>query len=62
MSGQIGLGKTNFQAKNLYAEAGYGADHPTLEISYNTLDSHKKIAVAIASMWERNTGRKCNCS
>ncbi len=41
------------EAKNLYAEAGYGADHPlTLEISYNTLDSHKKIAVAIASMWK----------
>lgn len=41
------------KAKNLYAEAGYGPDHPlTLEISYNTLDSHKKIAVAIASMWK----------
>lgn len=45
------------EAKNLYAEAGYGADHPlTLEISYNTLDSHKKIAVAIASMWKETLG------
>lgn len=45
------------QAKKLYAEAGYGANHPlTLEISYNTLDSHKKIAVAIASMWKEILG------
>ncbi len=45
------------EAKNLYAEAGYGPDHPlTLEISYNTLDSHKKIAVAIASMWKETLG------
>ncbi|RTL12640.1 MAG: peptide ABC transporter substrate-binding protein [Neisseriaceae bacterium] len=45
------------QAKKLYAEAGYGANHPlTLEISYNTLDSHKKIAVAIASMWKEIFG------
>lgn len=45
------------EAKKLYAEAGYGADHPlTLEISYNTLDSHKKIAVAIASMWKETLG------
>jgi oligopeptide transport system substrate-binding protein len=45
------------EAKKLYAEAGYGPGHPlTLEISYNTLDSHKKIAVAIASMWKETLG------
>lgn len=45
------------EAKKLYAEAGYRPDHPlTLEISYNTLDSHKKIAVAIASMWKETLG------
>ena len=45
------------EAKKLYAEAGYGPNHPlTLEISYNTLDGHKKIAVAIASMWKEILG------
>jgi oligopeptide transport system substrate-binding protein len=45
------------EAKKLYAEAGYGSNHPlTLEISYNTLDGHKKIAVAIASMWKEVLG------
>jgi oligopeptide transport system substrate-binding protein len=45
------------EAKKLYVEAGYGSNHPlTLEISYNTLDGHKKIAVAIASMWKEVLG------
>lgn len=44
-------------ARKLYAKAGFSAAKPlTLTISYNTLDSHKKIALAIASMWQSGLG------
>lgn len=44
-------------ARELLAEAGYNSTHPlNLTISYNTLDSHKKIALAIASMWQEGLG------
>jgi len=47
----------NEKAKQLYAEAGYSADKPlTVEIRYNTNDNHKKIAIAIASMWKQTLG------
>jgi len=42
------------EAKKLLKEAGYGPDHPLkLEILYNTSDNHKKIAIAIQSMWKK---------
>lgn len=43
-------------AKKLLAEAGYpdGKDFPTLELIYNTLDDHQKIALAIQQMWKKN--------
>ena len=45
------------QAKALLAEAGYGPDKPlTVDILYNTNESHKKIALAISSMWKHNLG------
>lgn len=45
------------QAKKLYAEAGYSANNPlTVTISYNTLDKHRKVALAIASMWKNTLG------
>ncbi len=41
------------EAKKLLAEAGFGPDKPLkLTLSYNTLEAHKKIAVAVASMWK----------
>ena len=44
-------------AKKLYAEAGYGPDKPLkIELLYNTSENHKKIAVAIASMWKQKLG------
>ncbi len=47
----------NEQAIQLYAEAGYGPDKPlTFEIRYNTLSSHKNIALAIQSMWKETLG------
>lgn len=41
------------EAKKIFADAGYGPDKPLqVELKYNTSDTHKKIAVAIASMWK----------
>ncbi len=44
-------------AKRLYAEAGYGPDNPLkIEIRYNTLEDHQRIAIAIADMWHQTLG------
>ncbi|TCL74684.1 peptide ABC transporter substrate-binding protein [Rhizobium sp. BK251] len=41
------------EAKKLLTEAGFGPDHPLkAQLRYNTNDNHKRIAVAIASMWK----------
>jgi oligopeptide transport system substrate-binding protein len=42
-------------ARKLLAEAGYpdGKGLPPLEILYNTLEQHRKIAVAIQQMWKQ---------
>jgi oligopeptide transport system substrate-binding protein len=45
------------EAKKLYAEAGYSAEHPLrTEILYNTFEDHKRVAVAISSMWKQVLG------
>ena len=47
----------NQLAQTLYAEAGYGPDNPLqLELRYNTSDTHRKIALAIQSMWREVLG------
>ncbi|BCQ44988.1 hypothetical protein ERHA55_25150 [Erwinia rhapontici] len=47
----------NAQAKALLAAAGYGPTHPlNLTLLYNTSETHKKIAIAVASMWKKNLG------
>ena len=47
------------QAKVLLAEAGYGPQNPLdVDILYNTNEGHKKIALAISSMWKHNLGVK----
>jgi oligopeptide transport system substrate-binding protein len=39
-------------AQRLYREAGYSADNPLqVELRYNTSDTHRRIALAIQSMW-----------
>jgi len=39
--------------QSLYKEAGYSADNPLqLELRYNTSDTHRRIALAIQSMWK----------
>ncbi|MGQ7246785.1 peptide ABC transporter substrate-binding protein [Halomonas sp. V046] len=41
------------RARQLLEQAGYGPERPLrLTLSYNTLEDHKKIAVAIAAMWK----------
>ena len=41
------------KAKELLAEAGYGPDNPLeFTLRYNTSENHKRIAVAVVSMWK----------
>ncbi len=42
------------RARQLLAEAGYpdGEGWPGLELTYNTSESHRKIAVALQQMWK----------
>jgi oligopeptide transport system substrate-binding protein len=47
----------NARARKLLADAGYGKDKPlTLSLLYNTSDLHKKMAIATASIWQKNIG------
>ncbi len=51
----------NAEAVKLYEEAGYSKDNPLeIELRYNTSDNHKKIAIAVASMWKKTFGAKVN--
>ena len=45
------------KAKGLLADAGYGADNPLkLTLSYNTSETHKKIAIAVSQFWKKTLG------
>jgi oligopeptide transport system substrate-binding protein len=47
----------NEVARRLYKLAGYSKEEPLrVEIRYNTSENHKKIALAIASMWKQALG------
>jgi oligopeptide transport system substrate-binding protein len=47
----------NDKARRLYDRAGYSEEDPLrVEIRYNTSENHKKIALAIASMWKQVLG------
>ena len=47
------------KARQLYAEAGYNAEHPlNITLTYNTNNAHKTIAAAIAEMWQHTLGVK----
>jgi oligopeptide transport system substrate-binding protein len=42
------------EAKKLMAEAGHGPDNPLrLQLRYNTSETHKKVAIAVAAMWKQ---------
>ena len=50
-------GERNKSARRLYKEAGYSEKNPLrFELRYNTSDTHKKVAVAIQSMWREVLG------
>ncbi len=45
------------KAKELLKEAGFDHDHPLkFSLLYNTSENHKKLAVAIGSMWKKALG------
>ncbi|MDO6579857.1 ABC transporter substrate-binding protein [Photobacterium sp. 2_MG-2023] len=45
------------KAKELLKEAGFDSSNPlNFTLLYNTSENHKKIAVAVASMWKKNLG------
>ncbi len=47
------------EAKKLLKEAGYSKSNPpTLKLSYNTSENHKKVAIAISAMWKKALGVK----
>lgn len=49
------------KAKALLEEAGFGPGKPLeFTLLYNTSENHKKIAIAIASMWKKALGAKVN--
>lgn len=50
------------EARRLLAEAGYpnGRGLPSIELLYNTSESHRTIAEAIQQMWRRNLGVNVN--
>lgn len=47
----------NARARELLVEAGYGPGKPlSIEILYNTLESHRMVAIAVGAMWKQNLG------
>tara|TARA_B100001250_G_scaffold184941_1_gene159054 strand:- start:148 stop:1809 length:1662 start_codon:yes stop_codon:yes gene_type:complete len=44
-------------ARELYAQAGYSGTNPlSIEIIYNTSENHKRVALAVTSMWKKVLG------
>ena len=55
--GKMTQKERNAEAERLLAEAGYGKDNPLkFNLLYNTSENHKKIAVALGSMWKKTLG------
>ncbi|MGF1696043.1 ABC transporter substrate-binding protein [Vibrio lamellibrachiae] len=55
--GQLSQKERVAEAKRLLEEAGYTKSNPLeFDLLYNTSENHKKIAVAIASMWKKELG------
>ena len=47
----------NAEAQRLYAEAGYGPSNPlSIELRYNTMGGHGRIALAVQAMWRETLG------
>ncbi|MBY7730961.1 ABC transporter substrate-binding protein [Vibrio bathopelagicus] len=57
--GKMSQKERNDEAARLLEEAGYGKDNPlNFNLLYNTSENHKKIAVALGSMWKKTLGLK----
>ncbi|MEZ8065709.1 ABC transporter substrate-binding protein [Vibrio sp. FF145] len=57
--GAMSQKERNVEAARLLEEAGYGKDNPlNFNLLYNTSENHKKIAVALGSMWKKTLGLK----
>ncbi|MHA2740624.1 ABC transporter substrate-binding protein [Vibrio harveyi] len=55
--GKLTQKQRNEKAKALLKEAGYDKQHPLdINLLYNTSENHKKLAVAISSMWKKTLG------
>ncbi|MCY9801959.1 ABC transporter substrate-binding protein [Vibrio scophthalmi] len=55
--GQMSQQERNAEAKRLLEEAGYGKDNPLkFTLLYNTSENHKKVAIALGSMWKKSLG------
>ena len=47
----------NHEARRLFEQGGYSDERPLrIEIRYNTSENHKKMALAVASMWKQVLG------
>jgi ABC-type oligopeptide transport system substrate-binding subunit len=54
---QLTQDERNKIAQGLYKAAGYGAENPLqVELRYNTADTHRRIALAVQSMWREVLG------
>ena len=54
---EAGQAEREAEARRLYAAAGHGERQPLLlELRYNTSGVHRRIAVAVASMWKQVLG------
>ncbi len=53
----LGKEEREQRARRLYKEAGYGEENPLkVELRYNTGDSHRRVVVAVQSMWREVLG------
>jgi len=53
------LSRDQEEAKRIFAELGYGSggrDFPTIELHYNTSETHRDIAEVVADTWKRVLG------
>lgn len=53
------LSKDQEEARRIFAELGYGSggrDFPTVELHYNTSETHRDIAEVVADTWKRVLG------
>ncbi|MDN3680474.1 ABC transporter substrate-binding protein [Vibrio tapetis subsp. quintayensis] len=55
--GKMTQAERDTEAAKLLTEAGFGTDNPLkFSLLYNTSENHKKIAVALGSMWKKTLG------